>query len=396
MSRYNFDQLIDRNGSNAIKIDALNDRFGRADLTSMWIADMDFAVCPDIVETLRLRIEHPIYGYSRPNDSYWQSIINWLGNRHNFNVSREEMTYIPGVVKGIALSINYFTRPGDKIIIQPPVYHPFKMVIEGNDRIVVNNPLLLTGENIYKMDFDHLEKVIAEHKPKMMILCNPHNPAGIQWDKETLQRVASLCHDNGVLVISDEIHGDLMLYGNSHIPFATVSQQARSISITLGAPSKTFNIPGLVSSWVVIPDKKLREPFFRWLSANEFDEPTFVATLATETAYTQGKQWLDEALRYIEDNINYVEQFLESHIPSLKAMKPDASFLVWLDCRKLGLSQEQLVDMFVNEAALALNDGSMFGQEGTGFMRMNVACPRSVIKSALDSLSKAVSQLHTR
>lgn len=396
MSRYNFDQLIDRNGSNAIKIDALNDRFGRADLTSMWIADMDFAVCPDIIDTLRRRIEHPIYGYSCPNDSYWQSIINWLGDRHNFNVSREEMTYIPGVVKGIALSVNYFTRPGDKIIIQPPVYHPFKMVIEGNDRIVLNNPLRLTEEHTYEMDFDHLEKIIAEHKPKMMILCNPHNPAGIQWDKETLQRVASLCHDNGVLVISDEIHGDLMLYGNSHIPFATVSQQARSISITLGAPSKTFNIPGLVSSWVVIPDKKLREPFFRWLSANEFDEPTFVATLATETAYTQGKQWLDEALRYIEDNINYVEQFLESHIPSLKAMKPDASFLVWLDCRKLGLSQEQLVDMFVNKASLALNDGSMFGKEGTGFMRMNVACPRSVIKSALDSLSKAVSQLHTR
>lgn len=393
MSRYDFDQLIDRHDTCAVKIDAMEQRFGRADLTSMWIADMDFAVCPEIVESLKQRIDHPIYGYAVASDSYWQSIINWLDHRHNFKVSREEITYIPGVVKGIALVVNFFTQPGDKIVIQPPVYHPFKNVVEGNDRIVVNNPLILTENYRYEMDFDHLEKIFVEEKPKMMILCNPHNPGGIRWDNASLLRLASLCKAHNVLVISDEIHADLVLYGKRHHQFASISQDASDICITLGAPSKTFNIPGLVSSWVIIQNQQLREPFFKWLSVNEFDATTFTATIATEAAYTLGEQWLDEALEYIEGNIDFLIDYCATNIPQIKPVRPQASFLIWLDCRELGLDQEQLVDIFVNKARLALNDGKMFGAEGEGFMRMNIACPRSVLNNALASLAHAVKSL---
>lgn len=393
MSRYDFDQLIDRQGTCAVKIDAMEQRFGRTDLTSMWIADMDFAVCPEIVESLKQRIDHPIYGYAVASDSYWQSIINWLDHRHNFKVSREEITYIPGVVKGIALVVNFFTKPGDKIVIQPPVYHPFKNVVEGNDRIVVNNPLILTENYRYEMDFDHLEKIFVEEKPKMMILCNPHNPGGIRWDNASLLRLASLCKAHNVLVISDEIHADLVLYGKRHHQFASISQDASDICITLGAPSKTFNIPGLVSSWVIIQNQQLREPFFKWLSVNEFDATTFTATIATEAAYTLGEQWLDEALEYIEGNIDFLIDYCATNIPQIKPVRPQASFLIWLDCRELGLDQEQLVDLFVNKARLALNDGKMFGSEGEGFMRMNIACPRSVLNNALASLAHAVKSL---
>lgn len=393
MGKYNFDQIIDRQGTNAIKTDGLEQRFGNKNLTPMWIADMDFAVCPEIVDVLKRRIDHPIYGYSDPGNKYWQSITDWLKQRHNFDVAREEITYIPGVVKGIAMAVNFFTDKGDKIIIQPPVYHPFKMVIEGNERIAINNPLVLSDNHSYNMNFAHLEELIINEKPKMMILCNPHNPGGITWSKETLSQLASLCKKHNVLVLSDEIHCDLILYGNHHIPFASVSQEAKDISITMGAPSKTFNIPGLVSSWVIIKNEKLRSPFFSWLDVNEFDATTFTATIATEAAYTLGRQWLDELLEYIEGNIQFLEDFITTHISDIKSMRPQASFLVWLDCRKLNLTQKQLVDLFVNKAFLALNDGTMFGHEGNGFMRMNIACPRSVLNNALISLAKAIKEL---
>lgn len=389
MSKYNFDQIIDRNGSRSIKVDGLEEHFGRTDLVSMWIADMDFAVCPEVIDALKDRIDHPIYGYSCPSPNYWDSIINWLARRHNFKVTQEELTYIPGVVKGIAFALNYFTLKGDKVVIQPPVYHPFKMVIEGNERTVLNNPLRLTDDG-YEMDFEHLEKLMIEEHPRMLILCNPHNPAGVQWSLETLRRLATMCRKYGVIVVSDEIHGDLMLYGKPHYPFATVNDDAAAISITFGAPSKTFNIPGLVSSWVVVKNEELRKPFFHWLESNEFNASTFVATIATEAAYTYGEEWLAEATAYIEENIATVIEYCSTKIPKIKAMRPQASFLMWLDCRDLGLSQTELVNKFINDAGLALNDGTMFGKEGEGFMRLNVACPRSVLVDALDRLAKVM------
>ncbi|WP_305388498.1 MalY/PatB family protein [uncultured Muribaculum sp.] len=373
------------------KADAIYGR-GATDLLPMWIADMDFAVSPRIREALSRRIEHPVYGYAGAPQSYWDSITGWLARRHNWNVKREEITYIPGVVKGIALAINFFTQRGDKVVIQPPVYHPFRMVTEGNGRVAVNNPLIFDGNN-YRMDLEGLERIFRDEHPKMMILCNPHNPVGIQWSVEVLQEVARLAKKYGVTVVSDEIHADLMLYGKPHFPFASVSPEAAEVSITLGAPSKTFNIAGLVSSWCVVKNPKLREPFFHWLMVNEFDAPTFIATIGTEAAYTQGEDWLDEMLEYIEGTIAEVEEIVAEKLPDIKVIRPEASFLVWLDCRGLCMSHDELIKLFVNKAHLALNDGAMFGAEGSGFMRLNIGSPRSVIRYSLESLADALASV---
>lgn len=390
MKKYNFDEVIDRHGSGCIKLDDLQLNFGKENLTPLWIADMDFRVCPEITEALQERIAHPIYGYSRPCDAYWDSIINWLDRRHGFKVTREELTYIPGVVKGIALAVNFFTKPGDKVLIQPPVYHPFRIVVEGNGRQVVTNPLILTDDLRYVMDLEGLEKAFAEHHPKMMVLCNPHNPIGIQWSRETLAEVGRLARKYNVLVVSDEIHGDLMLNGRQHFPFAECSDDCAAVSVTFGAPSKTFNIPGLVSSWCIVKNPEIRTPFFQWLEVNEFNAPTFVATIGTEAAYNNGEQWLEEVLEYISGNITVVQEYIKEHMPEVGIIVPEASFLVWLDCRKLNLNHEELVNFMVNVAGLALNDGEMFGEQGHGFMRMNVATPRAELLKALKNLESAL------
>lgn len=389
MGKYDFDCIIGRKGSGAMKVDGLVDMFGRSDLEGMWIADMDFAVASPIRKALADRMAHPIYGYNVIPSDYWDSITRWLSHRHGWEVAHDEITYIPGVVKGIAFAINYFTDKGDKVVIQPPVYHPFKMVIEGNNRTVVNNPLIFDGDT-YRMDLDGLERIFATEHPRMMILCNPHNPVGIQWSRETLQRVASLAARHGVIVVSDEIHGDLMLDRRRHYPFASVSDEAASVAVTLGAPSKTFNIAGLVSSWCVIKDEKLRKGFFSWLETNEFNAPTFTAIIGTMAAYDHCEDWLDEMLDYIADNIDETERLLKELAPEIKMVRPEASFLVWLDCRGLGLDHSGLIDMFVDKAHLALNDGAMFGAEGEGFMRMNVGCPRSMLRHAVQSLANAL------
>lgn len=388
--KYDFDTEIDRHGTGAVKTDALTEFFGRPDLQGLWIADMDFAVAPEITEALARRVSHPVYGYAKVPDSYWDSILSWLDTRQGWRVTRDEIIHVNGVVRGIGFIINYFTRPGDKILIQPPVYHPFRRLIEENGRVCVTSPLRITPSGHYGMDLDDLARRMAEERPAMMILCNPHNPVGIQWSRQTLADVASLARRYGVKVISDEIHGDLMLWGHPHIPFLDVSPDAREVGIALGAPSKTFNIPGIASSWIVISSPALRQGFFRWMQANEFCEPTFVATLATEAAYRCGAPWLDAAIGYIQDNILAVEQFCATRLPGIRPVRPQASFLVWLDCRPLGLDHARLNDLFVNHAHLALNDGAMFGPEGEGFMRFNIASPRSVVTRALVHLESAL------
>lgn len=386
---YNFDNVIDRNGTAAVKIDRLDRVFGRHDLTPLWIADLDFAVCPQITEALLKRLQHPVLGYSEATDSYWQSIIDWNERRHDFRIAREELCFIPGVVKGIALAVNYFTQKGDAVVIQPPVYTPFRTVVEGNGRKVVENPLIFDGET-YSMDLDGLETLVAEHKPKLLVLCNPHNPIGIQWDKETLARLAAICRKGGVTVVSDEIHGDLMLHGRKHIPFLAAGEDARAVGIMLGAPSKTFNIPGLVSSWMVIKNPELRKPFFDWLEVNEFNSPVMISTIGAEAAYNNGEKWLDAMLAYVEENIDFVVDYCNRNIPGLKVIRPQASFLLWLDFRALHLCQREIMDLLLDKAHLALNDGSTFGVQGAGFARLNIGTPRSVLAGALESLRNAV------
>lgn len=392
MSKYDFDSVIDRHGTYATKFDGLDQMFGRHDVTPLWIADLDFAVCPDITAALRRRLDHPVLGYSAAPDSYWQSIIDWQKHRHGFEITREELTFIPGVVKGIGLAVNYFSDKGDGIVIQPPVYHPFRMVIEGNERRVLENPLLFDGRE-YTMDLEGLQHIIDTEHPRMMILCNPHNPIGIQWDEETLCRVADMCARAGMIVVSDEIHGDLMLDGRRHIPFVSVSDNARRVAVTLGAPSKTFNIPGLVSSWMVVKDPELRRGFYHWLEVNEFDAPVLISTIGAEAAYRHGEAWLDEMLAYVHDNLHYVNDYLNANVPGVAAIRPQASFLLWLDFRELGLSQDELMHLLLDKAHLALNDGSMFGRQGVGFVRLNVGTPRCVLHQALEHIRLAVEQL---
>lgn len=391
MGKYNFESAPCRKGTGAMKYDALSDLFGRDDITPAWIADMEFAVAPQITKALADRFSHCVYGYAATPESYWQSIISWLDRRHGFKTTRQELTFVPGVVRAIAYALNYFTRPGDKVVIQPPVYHPFRLVTEGNNRKVIENPLVQTPDGAsYMMDLEGLEHIFAVERPRMMILCNPHNPAGIQWSASTLAAVAALARRYGVIVISDEIHGDLMLRGGKHIPFLSVSDDARAVGITFGAPSKTFNIPGLVSSWAVVKNPELRQPFYNWLEVNEFSAPNFTATVATEAAYNLAEDWLDELLPYIGGNIDAADEFLRKNCPSIKMMRPEASFLLWLDCRRLDMTQESLVNLFVNRARLALNSGTMFGSQGTGFMRLNIAMPRKDLLEALSHIAKAV------
>lgn len=389
MTRYNFDNVIDRTGTSAIKIDRLDRVFGRHDLTPLWIADLDFAVCPEITEALLRRLRHPVLGYSEAADGYWQSIIDWNLRRHGFGIAREELAFIPGVVKGIALAVNYFTTRGDGVVIQPPVYTPFRTVVEGNGRRVIENPLLFDGEK-YTMDLDGLREIVAKEKPRMMVLCNPHNPIGIQWSKETLAELADICHKAGVVVVSDEIHGDLMLAGRKHIPFLSVSPEAKAVGIMLGAPSKTFNIPGLVSSWMVVKNPELRDPFYNWLEVNEFSAPVLISTIGAEAAYNNGEAWLDQMLAYVEENIDFVTDFCKHNIPGLKVIRPEASFLLWLDFRELHMCHREIMDLLLDKAHLALNDGTMFGEQGSGFARLNVGTPRCVLANALQSLAMAV------
>ena len=392
MERYDFDKVIDRRGSGAVKTDALGKVYGKDDLIPLWVADMDFETPDFIVNALKERLEHPVFGYTVIPEDYWQTVQKWIADRHGWETRCEWMTFIPGIVKGIGMAINALLEKDEKVIIQPPVYHPFRLIPQKNGREVVFNPLKEKPDGGYEMDFDNLQ-AICDSKCRMLILSNPHNPAGIVWSKDTLQKLATFCHSRGIIVISDEIHCDMALFGNKHIPFASVSEEAAACSITFGAPSKTFNIPGLSSSWCVVKNPELRKPFFDWLQVNEFSAPTWVATVATEAAYTQGEEWLDELIPYIEDNIKAVEKYCEENLPGVHAVRPQASFLVWLDCTGLGLKHDELIDLFVNHAHLALNDGEMFGKGGEGHMRLNVANSRKMLLDSLAQLKDAINSI---
>ena len=369
-----FDTFIDRRGSGALKTDALRERFpmyrnedGKDDLLPMWVADMDFATPDFILDAIRQRLEHPILGYTIEPEDYRPAIIDWVRSHHGWEIQPEWISYIPGVVKGIGTALNLFTKPGDSVAIMEPVYHIFRQVIEGNGREVVGG---------------------KEGTPAVFLLSNPHNPIGICWSREWLQALAHYCYEHHILVISDEIHADLALFGHKHIPFASVSKEAAMNSITFMAPTKTFNMAGIISAYSVIPNPDIRERYYHWLDTNELSEPNIFAPIATIAAYRKGEAWRQQMIAYIEQNILFAEQYLAEHLPQVKVVRPEASFLVWLDCRALGLSHEALVDMFVNRARLALNDGEMFGKGGEGFMRMNVGCPRAVLQEALERIGE--------
>lgn len=394
MPQYDFEKCIDRHGTQCKKIEVLKQEYGRDDLLPLWIADMDFAVCPDITEALVRRLaDHPIYGYTCLYDEYWQSIIDWQRERNGFEFSKDEVTFVAGIVTGFGLAVNHFTSPGDKIVIQEPVYYPFKDVIARNGRVVVNNALVPAGDTYYAMDLEGLERIMREEHPCMMVVCNPHNPVGIAWEPDVLRQVAHLAYKYDVIVFSDEIFGDLMLYGHKHTPMATVSDEAAAVTVTCGAPSKTFNIAGLKSSWCVVKNPELRKSFFEWIEVNELCNANFPAIIATEAAYRHGRQWLEECLHYIEGNIDYVEQYCREHIVGIRVIKPQAGFLAWFDCTGLGLTHEDVISLFRDKACLGVNEGSMFGEAGRCHMRVNMGSPRSVLVQAMHQLEAAVKSL---
>lgn len=388
---FDFDRIVDRHHTDATKIEGMVEKFGRGDLLPFWIADMDFEAPPCILDALRSRLDQRVLGYTTVPEDFWQSIASWLGRRHGWNVDTGEITFLPGLKKGLSLCINFFSRPGDKVIIQPPVYHSFRSVIEGNGRRVAVNPLILGDDGSYSMDFDGLSELIRHEKPAMMLLCNPHNPVGQQWSASTLRRVASLCRQHGIVLVSDEIYGDMMLGGVRHIPTASVSEDAAEITVTLGAPSKTFNIPGIVSAWTVVKSARLREPFFNWLSASEFNAPPIAAMVATRAAYACGDAWLDQVLAYLLENAKFAKKYLAEHLGNVAVRVPDSTFALWLDFRRFGMNQSNLVKTLICRGHIALSDGVSFGDEGSGFMRMNIGTPRAVLSEGLERLAGAFS-----
>jgi cystathionine beta-lyase len=387
MKQYNFDEIIDRKGTHCIKVDKLEERYGNAALTPLWVADMDFRTPDFIVEAIKERCSHEVFGYTFASDDYYNSIIRWLKQRYEWDVEQEWLSYIPGIVKGIAFTIECFTRPGDKVIIQPPVYHPFRIVPESMGRTVIDNPLKLT-DGTYEMDFGQLE-TIMDGSCKLFILSNPHNPGGVVWPEDALIRLAELCAKHHILIISDEIHAEMVYPGYRHYPFPSVSETASSSCITFMAPSKTFNIAGIVASYAVIPDHTIRERFYSFLEARELHEGTIFAYEATKAAYTHGNEWRQQMLGYITENVDFVAGFMKKYIPEIKVYHPQASFLIWLNCKGLQLKQEELVSLFL-KAGLALNDGTMFGPGGEGYMRLNIGCPRSIIEQSLKALKNAM------
>lgn len=390
---YNFDKIINRRGTHALKTDALLTRFGKTNLIPLWVADMDFATPPFITDALKKRINHPIFGYTQESPGYRPAITQWLKRLHNWNVDPEWLTYIPGIVKGIGLAINTLTNPKDNIIIQPPVYYPFQTVPQNNQRTVIHNPLKLTPDG-YQMDFPQLEHTLTQGA-KALILSNPHNPSGTVWTRDTLATLADLCAKHHTLVISDEIHADMTLFQHRHTPFATASNTAAQNSITFAAPSKTFNIPGIISSFAIVPNETIRTRFYTWLKANELNTPNLFAAIATEAAYTKGWKWRKALIEYLEKNAQFTTQYITEHLPNIHVIPPQASFLIWLDCRDLHLSHHDLIDLFVNRAGIALNDGETFGPGGSGFMRLNIGTPQSILKKALQQLLKANKGLRT-
>lgn len=387
---YNFDELIDRRHTGSVKWDGMKNAFGRDDLTAMWVADMDFRTPPFVMDALRQRLEHEVLGYAMPCEGWDTTICHWLQKRHQWEVRPDWLTFVPGIVRGQAFALLCFTNPGDRVLVMTPVYHPFFLVTERLKREAVRSPLDLRDGH-YHIDFDRLRHDLQGCKA--LVLCNPHNPGGRVWTVDELRRIAELCQESGTLVISDEIHADLTLPPYKHHPFATVSPAAASNSVTFMAPSKTFNMPGVQSSFAIVPDDTLRARFQQFMEAGEFCEGHLFAYIGCKAAFEHGEEWLNQLLAYIQGNIDFTESYLRQHIPAIGMIRPHASFLVFLDCRQLGLEQEALERLFADKARLALNTGTTFGEPGRGFMRLNVGCPRAALKQALDQLAEAVAGL---
>lgn len=388
---YDFDQPISRLGTASVKWDQLERLFGEQEIIPMWVADMDFKSPPAVVEALTERAKQGVYGYTIRTQGYYDAIIGWQKRRHNWQVEQEWLSSCPGVVPALSLIVSAFTQPGDKVLLQSPVYHPFYDVIAENGREIVCNELVLQGGR-YQIDFASLEQQLQDGV-KLMLLCSPHNPVGRVWQRDELIRLGELCLKYNVLVICDEIHCDLVYPGQQHIPFASLSEEFAQNSITCIAPSKTFNLAGLQTSVIILPNREHRNLYNRALKSHALFLENFFAVTAVEAAYNHGEEWLDQLMRYLQGNLDFLTDYLTDQISEIKVIKPEGTYLVWLDCRQLGMDAKQIKQWMYHEAKVALIEGSTFGKNGEGFLRMNIACPRSVLAEALDRIQQAVKRL---
>ena len=390
MKHYNFDEIIERRGTDCVKYDMLEAYFGKSDALPLWVADTDFRVPDFIMDALHERMNHEILAYSYRPDSYYEVIINWMEQKHGWKIGKEMITSSPGVVSAVTMLIMALSEPEDKVIVQPPVYFPFFTSIKGSGRKMVENPLMLK-DGRYTFDFENLKQII-DSQTKLLILCSPHNPGGMVWKMEELGELSRICTDNGIVIISDEIHADLVFKGNKHIPIPMVSEKIAMNSAVLMAASKTFNVAGLSSAFVIIPNKKLRLKYERVLHTIHIDSGNIFGNIATEAALRDGYDWLSQLMTYLEDNYNILETFFTQRMPKIKIMKPEATFLVWLDFTTYNLSENELAKRLIG-AGVAINNGSKFGTGGEGYFRLNFGCPRAVLEEGLIKIEMALNQI---
>jgi cystathionine beta-lyase len=388
---YNFDEIIDRRNTSTIKHDIIKAVFGTEDILPMWVADMDFKTPDFIINRLKKRLEHEVLGYTFRGESFFSAVINWLKNQHQWEVKRDWISFSPGVVPALTLIVNALTKPGDKIIVQSPVYFPFFTTILNTGRQLINNQLVLENGK-YKMDFQDLKKQI-DSRTKMILLCSPHNPGGRVWTKDELSELAGICLKNNILIVADEIHSDIILNGHKHIPIASLSEEVSNITISTYAPSKTFNLAGLSTSVVISSNKELLTAYDNYIGDFHLHMGNIFGAVALEAAYTDGKQWLNEMIEYIEGNTALMREFAKKHSDKMSLMEPESTYLLWLDFSKLNMSDADLKNFMIKKAKLGFNHGPTFGAGGEGFQRMNVACPRSIVEKALSQLESAFNLL---
>ncbi|QTL97418.1 putative C-S lyase [Iocasia frigidifontis] len=389
--KYNFDKVIDRKGTNSSKWEPaiLKQMFNGEDVLPFWVADMDFKVAPPIIDALKKRVEHGIYGYSTRPDSYYEAIINWTKRRFGWEIKKDWILYAPGIVPAINYLIQTFCVPGEKVLIQQPVYYPFANAIENNGCHVANNPLVFNGED-YEIDFEDFEEKVKAPKVTAFILCSPHNPVSRVWTKEELEKIGEICLENDVLVIADEIHNDLVYSGFTHTMFASMNEEFAQNSITCTAPSKTFNLAGLQTSNIIIPNRKLRLKFESNLERNSIGLQNPLSIVAIEAAYNEGEEWLEQLLVYLAANVKFIDNYLQENLPHARLIKPQGTYLGWLDLRKYETNADILEGTVAKEGKVGLDGGSWFGPGGAGFMRLNYACPRKLLEEGLVRLCKAV------
>lgn len=383
-----FDRVINRRNTKSIKYDLAAKRGMPEDVLPLWVADMDFQVSSYIQEALIRQAEHGIFGYSDVGEEYFEIVKGWMKRRHGWDVEEDWLVQTPGVVFALSLAVKAFTEPGDSVLIQQPVYYPFKKVIESNGRRTVSNTLVYK-ENRYYMDFEDFEEKIVQEKIKLFILCSPHNPVGRVWTEEELMRVGDICQKHHVIVISDEIHGDFAFKGKHHV-FAGLKKEYGEFTVTCTAPSKTFNLAGLQLSNIFISNPELKKAFCAQRDIAAYDEANVMGIIACETAYRDGDEWYEAMLKYVEGNIAFTREYVEKNIPGVTMAEHEGTYLVWLDFRQLGMSEEELEEMIVHKARLWLDGGTMFGESGAGFQRVNVACPRKTLEEALERIKTAI------